>query len=113
MPERKGPTDTLAFTLEAHGYGAILQIAGAPSNDIEALMRNMQGLTKRPLASYSAEWKPLPQKMIGIAPAKKGPTAPEGMFRIPGGAFRFRVTGIEIEGFNDIGVDVQYPWEDS
>ena len=33
--------------------------------------------------------------------------------RIPGGDFRFRVQGIEIEGFNDIGVDVQYPWEDS
>ncbi len=25
----------------------------------------------------------------------------------------FRVNGIETEGFNDVGVDVQYPWEDS
>jgi formylglycine-generating enzyme required for sulfatase activity len=27
--------------------------------------------------------------------------------------FRFEVHGIEIEGGNDIGVDVQYPWEDA
>jgi iron(II)-dependent oxidoreductase len=32
--------------------------------------------------------------------------------QIPGGDYVFKVQGIEIEGFNDIGVDVQYPWED-
>ena len=35
------------------------------------------------------------------------------MVRIPESDFHFRVEGIEIEGFNDIGVDVQYPWEDT
>jgi formylglycine-generating enzyme required for sulfatase activity len=35
------------------------------------------------------------------------------MIRIDGGEFLFKVQGIEIEGSNDIGVDVQYPWEDS
>jgi len=35
------------------------------------------------------------------------------MVKIPGGTYLFRVEGIEIEGFNDEGVDVQYPWEDS
>jgi formylglycine-generating enzyme required for sulfatase activity len=34
------------------------------------------------------------------------------MIRIPGGKFRFEVTGVEIEGGNDTGVDVQYPWEE-
>jgi formylglycine-generating enzyme required for sulfatase activity len=34
------------------------------------------------------------------------------MIRIPEGDFDFRVSGIEIEGGNDPGVDVQYPWED-
>ena len=33
------------------------------------------------------------------------------MVKIPEGDFLFQVSGIEIEGFNDIGVDVQYPWE--
>ena len=35
------------------------------------------------------------------------------MVRIPAAQFDFQVSGIEIEGDNDIGVDVQYPWEDS
>jgi formylglycine-generating enzyme required for sulfatase activity len=35
------------------------------------------------------------------------------MVRIPAGDFLFQVTGIEIEGFNWIGLDVQYPWEDA
>jgi gamma-glutamyl hercynylcysteine S-oxide synthase len=50
--------------------------------------------------------------MVAIAPAKAAGTAPEGMVAIPGGDYVFKVQGIEIEGFNDIGVDVQYPWED-
>jgi len=33
------------------------------------------------------------------------------MVRIPAGAFDFRVSGVEIEGANDEGVNVQYPWE--
>jgi formylglycine-generating enzyme required for sulfatase activity len=35
------------------------------------------------------------------------------MVRIPGGDYLFRVDGVEIEGSDDIGVDVQYPWENS
>jgi formylglycine-generating enzyme required for sulfatase activity len=35
------------------------------------------------------------------------------MLRIPEGDYDFQVSGIEIEGGNDPGVDVQYPWEDS
>ena len=35
------------------------------------------------------------------------------MIRIDGGDYLFVVQGIEIEGSNDIGVDVQYPWENS
>ena len=35
------------------------------------------------------------------------------MIPIPGSSYDFDVRGIEIEGGNDPGVDVQYPWEDS
>ena len=35
------------------------------------------------------------------------------MVMIPGGDYSFQVHGIEIEGGNDPGVDVQYPWENS
>ena len=35
------------------------------------------------------------------------------MVKIPAGTYHFRVSGLEIEGGNDVGVDVQMPWEDS
>ena len=35
------------------------------------------------------------------------------MIRIDEADFDFRVEGIEIEGTDDVGVDVQYPWENS
>ena len=54
----------------------------------------------------------MPQQMVAIAPAKAAAAVPEGMVAIPGGNYVFKVQGIEIEGFDDIGVDVQYPWED-
>ena len=31
---------------------------------------------------------------------------------IPAGKFQFKVSGVEIEGRDEPGVDVQYPWED-
>jgi formylglycine-generating enzyme required for sulfatase activity len=35
------------------------------------------------------------------------------MIRIPAGDFAFKVSGIEIEGKDEVGVGVQYPWEDA
>jgi formylglycine-generating enzyme required for sulfatase activity len=35
------------------------------------------------------------------------------MVKIPEADFLFKVEGVEIEGSNNLGVDVQYPWEDS
>jgi gamma-glutamyl hercynylcysteine S-oxide synthase len=65
------------------------------------------------LSSYSHEWHALPQQMVEIASTTPAESAPEGMIRIEGGDYVFRVQGTEIEGANDVGVDVQYPWEDS
>ena len=110
-PEREGADDVLSFPLEAKGYGAILATHGEPDAGLRALMERMQALTERPLASYSRQWKTLPQQLVAIAATKPYATAPAGMVRIPGGEFLFKMEGIEIEGGNDIGVDVQYPWE--
>jgi formylglycine-generating enzyme required for sulfatase activity len=112
-PEVNGQNAVLSFALEANGYGAILATPGEPSAAIKALMRKMADLTARPLTSYSHEHVLLPQTMVPIAPTKAAAQAPPGMIRIPGGAFVFKVTGTEIEGGDDPGVDVQYPWEDS
>ncbi len=65
-----------------------------------------------PLAGLSAQWKPLSQKIVDIGPTAPADQAPEGMIRIAGGPFRFKVSGVEIEGGDGPGVNVQYPGED-
>jgi formylglycine-generating enzyme required for sulfatase activity len=112
-PRMDGKKAVLSFPIEAHGFGAILATPGEPGPKIQKLMATMKRMTARSLSSYSNEWKALPQQILPIAPTKPAATAPPGMIRIPGGDYLFQVTGTEIEGFDDIGVDVQYPWEDS
>jgi gamma-glutamyl hercynylcysteine S-oxide synthase len=103
----------LSFTVEAHGYGALLAARTAPNAGIQTLMSKMKEMSAKPLASYSHEWRVLPQQIVPIAATKPSTSSPAGMMKIPAGEFLFKVQGIEIEGSNDIGVDVQYPWEDS
>jgi formylglycine-generating enzyme required for sulfatase activity len=112
-PVREGDRDVLSFALEAHGFGAVLETRKAPDKTISDLLVRMKQMTARRLASYTSEWKALPQELVATDKTKPQSSAPEGMVRIPGGTYRFQVSGIEIEGFNDIGVDVQYPWEDA
>ena len=111
-PESSDGSLYLTFAIEAHGFGAIL--ATMDANDrTQKLMGEMKPLSARPLASYSAEWRFAPQTMAGVEKAAPASGQPDGMIRVPAGDFSFKVDGIEIEGFSDIGVDVQYPWEDS
>jgi formylglycine-generating enzyme required for sulfatase activity len=100
----------IAFEIEPNGFGALLAVHGDAGPDIEKLLTQMKKLSATPLASYPHEWTFLPQHMAEIA-AASGPHA--GMIAIPGGRFEFAVSGVEIEGENWIGLDVQYPWEDS
>jgi len=112
-PSKVGDRIVLSFQLEAHGYGALLKTTHAPDDTIKKLMARMKELTVKPLASYSHEWKVLPQEIVPIAATKAPSRNPADMIKVPAGDFRFRVEGIEIEGMDDVGVDVQYPWEDS
>jgi gamma-glutamyl hercynylcysteine S-oxide synthase len=111
-PAVSGANATLSFPIEAHGFGAILATHSAPSEKMQSLMATMKPMTDTPLATYSSQWKVLPQTLVAIR-ATKAAAAPEGMVKIPAADFDFKVSGIEIEGSNDIGVDVQYSWEDS
>ncbi|MGD0417601.1 MAG: SUMF1/EgtB/PvdO family nonheme iron enzyme [Terriglobales bacterium] len=112
-PDRDGKKAVLSFPMEAHGYGAVLAVRGEADATTIQLMAKMKTMTARPLASYSNEWKVLPQHLVEIASTKSSNTPPSGMVEVRGADFAFKVEGIEIEGANDIGVDLQYPWEDA
>ena len=112
-PAMEGHDAVLQFATEAHGYGAVLATPGDPDGHFKEHMAEMAQMTAKPLSDYSHDWKAMPQKMVEIGPSEPASSAPEGMIRIEGGNFDFKVEGIEIEGTDDIGVDVQYPWEDS
>ncbi|HEX4807658.1 MAG TPA: SUMF1/EgtB/PvdO family nonheme iron enzyme [Bryobacteraceae bacterium] len=111
-PEGDGDTSVLSFSLEAHGYGAVLATRKEPDGDLQKLMAAMKQMTASPLSTYSNLWKTLPQNLVAIGSTEPATSAPEGMVKITGGEYLFKVEGIEIEGHDDIGVDVQYPWED-
>jgi iron(II)-dependent oxidoreductase len=103
----------LSFNIEAHGYGALLASRTAPEPSIQQLMSKMKELSAKPLATYSHEWTVMPQQIVPIAGTTPPSGSPPDMVKIPEADFQFRIEGIEIEGFNDVGVDVQYPWEDT
>ena len=112
QPEHEEGKDVLSFAMEAHGFGAILATTNEPDAKLRDLMKRMKAITEKPLSSFSNEWKPTPQQLLETAPTKLASAAPEGMIKIPANSFLFKVRGIEIEGSNDVEVDVQYPWED-
>ncbi|HUI44063.1 MAG TPA: SUMF1/EgtB/PvdO family nonheme iron enzyme [Terriglobia bacterium] len=110
--EVQGPDVILSFDLEPHGYGAILATSALHAGDAEFLA-HLRELARRPLAGFPNEWHGLPQRPVQIAATTPASDAPAGMIKIPAGDFDFEVSGIEIEGGNQRGVDVQMPWEDS
>ena len=120
-PEIRAGHAVLSFPIEAKGYGAVLSLnpasdaapSVAPDSATQALLVKMKQMTNTPLASYAHEWKFLPQQIVPIKSTEPAASAPAGMVEIPAADFLFEVSGIEIEGTNDPGVDVQYPWEDS
>jgi len=112
-PETDRSVAVLSFEIEANGYGAILATPGEPSPEIRSLMQRMQTMTAKPLASWSHEPAVLPQQILEILATKPPAQPPDGMIRIHGGHFIFKVRGTEIEGGSMNGVDVQYPWEDT
>jgi len=114
---REGKSAQLSFPIEAHGFGAVMQVIGEPDSSIHQLMSKMKSMTTKPLASYSKDRITLKQRIVEIKPTDIRSTQPSPssaeMVRIAGGDYVFVVGGIEIEGSDDEGVDVQYPWEDS
>jgi len=107
---REERMDTLTFPLEANGFGAVLATLSINA-ELEALLHKMQALSAKPLNSFSHQWVALPQELMPITTTKPPTGSPAGMSLVPASDFLFRVNGIEIEGSNDEGVDVQYSGE--
>jgi len=113
-PSVQGGEAALSFDLEGRGFGAVVSTDASPvAGPLRDVLAFMADRSKRALSTYSREWKAVPQTMVEINPTKPAAAAPPGMIRIPEGDYDFQVRGIEIEGGNDPGLDVQYPWEDA
>jgi len=112
-PVIQGNEATLSFAIDGLGFGAVLATDQYPATgSLKDLLTFMAERSKRSLSSFSREWKAAPQTMVENPATKPASVPPPGMVRIPEGDYDFQVRGIEIEGGNDPGVDVQYPWED-
>ena len=105
----------ISLPLEKEGYGCVLGARGAAAASAPPLvtfLRTMAALSVTPLQHLSAEWRYLPQALVPITATRTASAPPAGMVAIPAAAnFSFVVRGIEIEGDDKHGVDVQYPWE--
>jgi gamma-glutamyl hercynylcysteine S-oxide synthase len=113
QPDRSGARDILGFEVEARGFGAVLANYGPTTPaEVERFLSRAARLGRTPLGRLSSDHKVLRQHLVEIAATRTAAAAPEGMIAIPGGKFRFKVSGVEIEGGDAPGVDVQYPWED-
>ncbi len=112
QPTIHGESATLSFPIDGLGFGAVLATTDPSTLNLSELLAFMAERSKQPLRSYSRAFVPTPQKIVEIAQTMRASASPEGMVAIPTADFDFSVRGIEIEGGNDPGVDVQYPWED-
>lgn len=112
-PEVQDGKAVLSFEMEGRGFGGVLAVQGT-AEEWGPLLAEMHELARVKLSSLEARRPFLPQQMTPIAGTRRAGQAPDGMVRIPGArSWVFEVRGVEIEGGNQIGVDVQYPWEDS
>lgn len=112
-PEIDSGKATLSFDMAAHGFGALLASSQNLNAKEQKLLAEMHELAKTPLENLPHQWQFLPQHLVEIPATTPTAVAPKGMVKIPAGDIVFDVSGVEIEGGNSIGVDVQYPWEDS
>jgi formylglycine-generating enzyme required for sulfatase activity len=112
-----GPA-TLSFSIEPDGFAAVIETTGPLSAPMQAIMT----LAASKASAAATQWTYLPQSIIDALPKPEaasamkrssGTRSADDMVAIPAADFDFEVHGIETEGQDDAGVDVQYPWEDS
>ena len=115
-PEIAGDKATLSFTIEALGFGAVLavehRLTAGICDDFLSEMQQPERCTARQLFKRVDMF--CRNSLLRFTATKAAAAAPEGMVQIPRGTFNFRVCGHrDRRRRSEIGVDVQYPWEDS
>ena len=114
IPATEDGKAVLSFGMERNGFGAVLAQQEPADAALQTFLSEMHALNAKPLSTFPKQWTFLPQHIVGIEQTQPATQAPDGMIRIPAAKnFVFAVNGIEIEGGNNIGVDVQYPWDDA
>ena len=112
VPVKEGKSEGLSFEIDPKGYGAILEVRDSSVDPgIEKLLFQMRELAKWKLMSHSNNWKPLQQHIVKIKRTIPAASCSKGMVYIPGARYVMNVNGIEIEGDDNPGVDVQMPGE--
>lgn len=113
-PTVQGKEVTLSFDIDGRGFGAVLATSEDPSSGrLRDILPYTAERSRRPLSDFPRDWSSAPQSLVELKPTKPASHPPSDMVLVPEGNFTFQVRGIEVEGGNDPGVDVQYPWEDS
>ncbi|MDR3627590.1 MAG: SUMF1/EgtB/PvdO family nonheme iron enzyme [Ignavibacteriaceae bacterium] len=112
-PVKDGANDVLSFSIEPNGYAAVLALDNSlVKEDLKNFLSEMSKFSATKLSDYSNVWKPVQQEIVKIEPTAKADTVPEGMVEIPAARYSMDINGIEIEGSENPGVDVQMPGED-
>eukprot|EP00463_Aulacantha_scolymantha_P001080 TRINITY_DN174_c0_g1_i3.p1 TRINITY_DN174_c0_g1~~TRINITY_DN174_c0_g1_i3.p1 ORF type:complete len:535 (+),score=134.03 TRINITY_DN174_c0_g1_i3:189-1607(+) len=107
-----GPQVTLSFDIEVAGYGCVLAFpTSSKPVGLDDFLSKMKTMTGQPLEHYDGTWRYLPQTMVPIPHTPYQNNTPPRMIKIPSANFHFQSTGVEIEGDDGHGVDVQYSWE--
>lgn len=110
----RGGQAELSFAIEEGGFGALFELPKGAELDprVPPLLAEMKRLAERKLSSFSAEWQPMPQRMVEIAPTRRRARGevPAGMVPVvPKAPYEYKSLGMVIEQYNEPGV--QFPWE--
>lgn len=113
-PVKDGEQNIISFSIEPNGYEAVLAVNNSAfvNDKFKSFLYEMKSFAVNKLSSFSNVWKPVPQEIVNIRSTVKADSTPDGMIEIPAAKFSMDVSGIEIEGGENPGVDVQMPGED-